>query len=506
MIQYIKIIIVTFFLCTISFSAHTKVIKVDDADGLNYRGWGIVNNKRACDPEKNNYEKEPEGMDCVQKTFANGAKCYTDCKCSTSVYKYSSETCKGPNFSAPTDEGSICTDDEGTYYKECACSKNLLTVLHNDYSTYFDISSGVYTIKSETGFTLLSCYDPTKFTCKDAYLQLTNKDIESGTEVSYTKAVITPNNKEPLKYTVATNMPYSDSSNSAFRACVIGEDSLCPENSTFNTTTETCECMPTYMMVDQVCVDGVTYCATLSKEFKDGKCETCVSGTSFDQTAKMCESVCASNQTWNGTECVCAPDQTWNGTECVCASDQTWNGTECVCAEGYHKNSSGKCTIDECLICPENSTYNAVSKRCLCDAGMFYKTVPYYNKDKYGESRCLKEISDDFFDDSSKNEKFIVMGHTSDGKMRVVELLPAIASISAGACEPVAGGGRIIDFLRECIEGDRLNNQLSYDDYKFIHEKLGSAMDDLQKSSIYADCYITKDGMYHVKTKSIILP
>ena len=29
-------------------------------------------------------------------------------------------------------------------------------------------------------------------------------------------------------------------------------------------------------------------------------------------------------------------------------------------------------------------------------------------------------------------------------------------------------------------------------------------MDDLQKSSTYADCYITKDGIYHVKTKSII--
>ena len=237
--KYIKAIVLTAFLIAISSLANAKVINLYDMKNYEFFGSGKIlgyghnpddpddpDAVYECNPDDGTYKSKPEGKDCVLKSFSGGTKCYTDCKCSTSVYKYSSENCKGPYFSAPTDEDMICSDGGDVYYKECECGYNLLSSLADDYTTYFNTLSGIHTIKSIDGSETFSCYDPKLFTCKNDYVELTRNDVKSGRMVSDTRAVITTPYKEPLSYSVVTNLPYSDTSSLSFRMCVIGVDSL----------------------------------------------------------------------------------------------------------------------------------------------------------------------------------------------------------------------------------------------------------------------------------------
>ena len=49
--------------------------------------------------------------------------------------------------------------------------------------------------------------------------------------------------------------------------------------------------------------------------------------------------------------------------------NKTFDGASCVCREGLVENEVGVCVSDPKTKCPPNSTYNSVSKECVCDSG-----------------------------------------------------------------------------------------------------------------------------------------
>lgn len=153
------------------------------------------------------------GKDCKLVTLSdNVTKCF-ECSCSQKNYPYTKDNCSGKLVLDSS--SSSCTDPRSgkKYYKTCECGEGLLTAEEaKKYGAYFNIGSPVQSAGN------LACYDPKKFTCKNASNKITADEIL--TYHQFTSKTVVQSKNEPVVYEVATNISASNKSVEGLVMCV----------------------------------------------------------------------------------------------------------------------------------------------------------------------------------------------------------------------------------------------------------------------------------------------
>ncbi len=147
----------------------------------------------------------------------------------------------------------------------------------------------------------------------------------------------------------------------------------CPSNSTWNTTSEICQCVANKYMSDNTCVScpsnstspagstAISACSCNANYYKQNNaCTACpTNSTSSAGSTAFSACKCKANYYMSGSACVSCPA---NSTSTAGAVNQ------CTCNSGYNWIASDI----TCKQCPAGSTYNSASKTCVCGSGYSY--------------------------------------------------------------------------------------------------------------------------------------
>ena len=153
--------------------------------------------------------------------------------------------------------------------------------------------------------------------------------------------------------------------------------------------------------------------------------------------------------------------------------DTLGQSTCATCAGGKNLNKSTNTCVD-CTTCPANSTYNATSKKCLCNVGTFYNN---------STGACV----------GSTRTYYLVVGHSSNGtKMQIADLSSAKEYTATTVSNLLRSMMTTVSTLAE--------NKPTIAHYNVIKEVLGSSMPNIgTPSSVGADCFLASDGMYNLR-------
>ena len=156
----------------ISFASplQAKVIHLHDMQNTKFMssgsfGKGITNNFEYCKPSDNQYNTKPKGKVCDTEILKGGTRCFVNCVCNKDIYPYSEEECKGEGFKELSGNKTCTNDtDKKTKYSACGCADNFINIKGvAKYMDYFDVEDGRKVIGPDD---ILTCFDPSKFTCK----------------------------------------------------------------------------------------------------------------------------------------------------------------------------------------------------------------------------------------------------------------------------------------------------------------------------------------------------
>ena len=170
----------------ISFASplQAKVIHLHDMQNTKFMssgsfGKGITDGSvKYCDPGQKQYNTRPEGKMCETTTLKGGTKCLVNCVCRPDIYPYSAEECQGEGFKELSGNKTCTNDtDKKTKYSACGCADNFINIKGvEEYRRYFDVEDGRKVIGPDDK---LTCFDPSKFTCKAGYKSVSASEIKS---------------------------------------------------------------------------------------------------------------------------------------------------------------------------------------------------------------------------------------------------------------------------------------------------------------------------------------
>ena len=211
MTKYLKIALFAMIGIMFSGIAEAAITPINEAEN-DLKFGSRKKGELKCD-NITTFSSPKSGMDCKVVTLSdNKTQCWK-CDCSQKDYPYTKENCSGKLILDTS--SSSCTDitTGKKYYKTCECGEGLLTAEETKkYDTYFDIGSPVQSAGN------LACYDPKKFTCKNASNKITVSDI---TSYQHTSAKTRVKSKdEPVWYEVATNIEASNKDHNDLVMCV----------------------------------------------------------------------------------------------------------------------------------------------------------------------------------------------------------------------------------------------------------------------------------------------
>jgi len=185
----------------------------------------------------------------------------------------------------------------------------------------------------------------------------------------------------------------------------------CPLYSTYNSSSDSCECNYGYVVSGSKCVYGSTYChnkhgynSNYSSASNACKCDY---GYVFDSSDK-----CVNRDNY------CQNLYGYNAKYDILDS-------KCVCKTGYVVNDSNKCTNGDSY-CRNKysyySSYNSLDKSCECDSGYILKS-----------GKCAKEEDDsaEYFKASAYSSAFESNSETNSNQQEYDK--PDISSIPDGA-------------------------------------------------------------------------
>ena len=180
-------------------------------------------------------------------------------------------------------------------------------------------------------------------------------------------------------------------------ACGITEAN-CGERESYNSSTCKCDCLygtdsngncacPSGQIWDGAHCSGCAYqsytlpdgssvcCTEEAPLVIEGECAACPPKSQWNPDTKICEC----ENVVNGV-CQCPNDRPmWTGLECVAdnceyQSGVTSEGLYLCCTNGDYPMIRG----EQCVACPENSTWDSSTKQCVCGAGVGY--IPEYEE------------------------------------------------------------------------------------------------------------------------------
>lgn len=126
--------------------------------------------------------------------------------------------------------------------------------------------------------------------------------------------------------------------------------SICPSNSFFDTTSNTCLCNPNYQMLN-------------------GACTACGQGTAYDVSSRTCVVKFEGKIGAAGpvVTVVCQPNEAIENGQCLCNQNSIKVGSRCTtCPPSTHKSAE----INQCLPCsPYCSACQSSAKCTVCNRG-----------------------------------------------------------------------------------------------------------------------------------------
>lgn len=231
MTKYLKIVLFAMIGIMFSGIAEAAITPINEAEN-DLKFGSRKKGELKCD-NITTFSSPKSGMDCRVVTLSdNKTQCWK-CDCSQKDYPYTKENCSGKLILDTS--SSSCTDitTGKKYYKTCECGEGLLTAEETKkYDTYFDIGSPVQSAGN------LACYDPKKFTCKNASNKITVNDITSYQHTSAKTRVKSKN--EPVWYEVATNIETSNKDHNGLVMCVKKVDEFTSNVMSFQPEAKTC--------------------------------------------------------------------------------------------------------------------------------------------------------------------------------------------------------------------------------------------------------------------------
>ncbi|MBE6467595.1 MAG: hypothetical protein E7004_03270 [Alphaproteobacteria bacterium] len=231
MTKYLKIALFAMIGIMFSGIAEAAITPINEAEN-DLKFGSRKKGELKCD-NITTFSSPKSGMDCKVVTLSdNKTQCWK-CDCSQKDYPYTKENCSGKLILDTS--SSSCTDitTGKKYYKTCECGEGLLAAEEaKKYATYFDIGSPVQSAGN------LACYDPKKFTCKNASNKITVSDI---TSYQHTSAKTRVKSKdEPVWYEVATNIETSNKDHNDLVMCVKKVDEFTSNVMSFQPEAKTC--------------------------------------------------------------------------------------------------------------------------------------------------------------------------------------------------------------------------------------------------------------------------
>ncbi len=221
MTKYIKTLAFLLIAVMLTSPSSAKVIKVDYSDGNMVGKSGLLSAKIQTCSAAGFLSQRPKGNKCSVTKLSGGAVCYKDCSCDKDKYPLSEEELKGLDGKIVV-SGESCKDKDGLWFTNYSCGQDLINSTQAEkYKQYFDVDSSGAKTTANVGGKSLTCYDPSKFTCKSTLKEFTSsKPAAIASKGIGGAGVLTSvrSPDEPIEYTVADN--------GAGKLCVVGVKAL----------------------------------------------------------------------------------------------------------------------------------------------------------------------------------------------------------------------------------------------------------------------------------------